>query len=760
MFRWLRKTPAPAPGAEPQTINHYRLSRKLGEGGMGVVYEAYDERLDRSVAIKRLRSVSTDPILRERLSREARVAAGVSHPNVCQVYELGDYEGELYIVMELLAGETLAQRIGQGALQLSESLQITLGVLSALDALHSRGIVHRDLKPSNIFLTPHGPKLLDFGVARPRSTDELDPGLTAPGTIIGTPRYLAPELLGSEPATPAADLFAMGAILFEMLTGRHAFGGATVLEVAHAIMHEQPPPLVGGQDVVAVDRVIQRALAKRALDRHPDAGTMAQEIRQALTLLDTGPAPRVRTMTRLIVLPFRVLRPDPEIDFLAVSLPEAITASLSGLETLTVRSSAAGERYAGERPDLRAIASEAGVDVVLLGNLLRAGDQVRLSTQLVEAPSGTVVSTRTAQAPLKDIFQLQDELTRLVVDALAIPLTAHEESVLHHDVPRDPEAYELYLRANHISEGSASPGRLTTARDLYTRCLEKDPEYAPAWARLGRVHRVMSKYGYGDSNHDIQRAEEAFRRALEINPDLPLAHNLYTYFEIEELARAREAMLRLLRMVESRAADADLYAGLVVACRFCGLLDASLAADQRARRINPGVRTSVAYTHWMLGNYEQVMVTDLEEIQALRNGALWMLGQREEALQGVKRLEAYWPGGADVWYLRAQLHAFEGDRERCAAALHRVLESGFHDPEGLYFCLRNAAFVGEGQLALEMLTRVVDMGFHCPTPLVRDPWLDPIRTAPEFVRALRRAEEEHGAAKQAYVSAGGERLLG
>ncbi len=760
MFRWLRKTPVAAPGTELQTIDHYRLTRKLGEGGMGVVYEAHDERLDRSVAIKRLRSISADPTLRERLSREARVAAGVSHPNVCQVFELGEQDGELYIVMELLSGETLAQRIGQGALQLSEALQITLGVLAALEALHSRGIVHRDLKPSNIFLTPHGPKLLDFGVARPRTDGELDPGLTAPGTILGTPRYLAPELFGSEPATPAADLFAIGAILFEMLTGKHAFGGSSVLEVAHAIMREQPPPLVGGQDVVAVDHVIQRALAKRPLDRHPDAGAMAQEIRQALTLLETGSAPRVRTMTRLIVLPFRMLRPDPEIDFLAVSLPEAITSSLSGLETLTVRSSAAGERFAGERPDFKAIASEAGVDVVLLGNLLRAGDQVRLSTQLVEAPSGTVVSTRTAQAPLKDIFQLQDELTRLVVDALALPLTAHEESVLRHDVPRDPEAYELYLRANHISEGSASPGRLSTARELYSRCLEKDPEYAPAWARLGRVHRVMSKYGYGDTSHDIQRAEEAFRRALEINPDLPLAHNLYTYFEIEELARAREAMLRLLRMVESRAADADLYAGLVVACRFCGLLEASLAADQRARRIYPGVRTSVAYTHWMLGNYEQVIVTDMEEIQALRHGALWMLDRREEALEGVKRLAAYWPGGADVWYLRSQLHAFEGDREQCVEALRRVLESGFHDPEGLYFCLRNAAFVGAGPLALEMLTRVVDLGFHCPTPLVRDPWLDSIRTAPEFVRALRRAEEEHSAAKQAFVSAGGERLLG
>lgn len=209
MFRWLRKTPVPTPVAEPQTINHYRLTRKLGEGGMGVVFEARDERLDRMVAVKRLHAVSTDPTLRERLSREARVAAGVSHPNICQVFELGEQSGELYIVMELLSGETLSERIGRGALPRSEALQICLAVLSALEALHARGIVHRDLKPSNVFLTPHGPKLLDFGVARPGAVGELEPNLTAPGAILGTPRYLAPELLGSEPATAAADLFAM-----------------------------------------------------------------------------------------------------------------------------------------------------------------------------------------------------------------------------------------------------------------------------------------------------------------------------------------------------------------------------------------------------------------------------------------------------------------------------------------------------------------------------------------------------------------------
>jgi TolB-like protein len=464
-------------------------------------------------------------------------------------------------------------------------------------------------------------------------------------------------------------------------------------------------------------------------------------------------------MTRVIVLPFRLLRPDAEIEFLTHSLPEAISASLAGLETLAVRSSAAAERYAGERPDLKVIAAEAGVDAVVLGSLLRAADQVRVSIQLAEAPSGTLVTTRTAQVALTDIFQLQDELTRQIVDALAIPLSAHDRQALAEDAPTRPEAYELYLRANHIGE-DGSQASLVTARALYQRCLELDPDFAPAWARLGRLHRVMAKFGHASYAEESPRAAEAFRKALELNPDLPLAHNLYTLFEIEEQGRPRDAMVRLLRQAEKRVADPNLLTGLVVACRFCGLLQASLAADRRARRIDPGVRTSVAYTHWLLGDYQQTMLTDLAGFSGLRHACLWMMGRRTEALEAVRQLEAHWREGAELAYLTSERAAFEGDREACVAAQRQVLETGFHDPEGLLFGVRNLAYAGATEFALEILAKVVDGGMHCPTPLVRDPWLDSLRTEPEFVRLLRRSEQEHAESVRAYIDAGGERLLG
>jgi serine/threonine protein kinase/tetratricopeptide (TPR) repeat protein len=761
MLQWLKRISSPAirPGLPDQgTVRQYRLTRKLGEGGMGVVFEARDDRLDRLVAIKRLRPMDSHPSLKERLLREARVAAKISHPNICQVYELAEENGELFVVMELLEGETLGGRIERGTLPLAEALQTALGVLGALEALHSRGIIHRDLKPSNIFLTPNGVKLLDFGVARPHLAEE-HVALTQPGTIVGTPRYMAPEMFGDEPVGPSADLFALGSILFEMLTGTPAFNGRNVVEVYGAVLNSQPPPLVGGPDIIAVDRIIQRALAKQPRGRYPDATAMAGDIRQALTLIDTGPSSKVGTITRLIVLPFRMLRPDPEIEFLSSGLPQAITASLTGLESLTVRSASAAARFAGNAPDLQTIATAEGVDVVLMGTLLRAGDQVRVSTELVKVPEGTVLVTRSAQVALTDIFQLQDELTRQIVDALHIPLSAHDHQALRNDVSANAEAYELYLRATHIGEGASTPARLCAARDLYCRCVELDPGYAPAWARLGRVYRVLAKYAHGNVEEDRRAAEEAFRKALELNPDLPLAHSLYTYFEIEEHGAACEAMLRLLRLATGRAADPDLYAGLVVACRFCGLLDASLAADRRARRIDPGVRTSVHYTHWMLGDYEQTVLTDLEEIQTLRHAAMWMMGRQEEAVQGLRSMESHWQT-SERWYVIALRSAMENDRDGCVDAIRQVLATGFHDPEGLLFCARSLAQVQAHDFALSLLDQVVDGGFSCSRSLVHDPWFDSLRAEPRFIRVLHRAEAKTAEAADAFAKAGGERLLG
>jgi len=471
--------------------------------------------------------------------------------------------------------------------------------------------VHRDLKPSNIFLTPHGVKLLDFGLARPIPTGEgaTESGLTFAGTVMGTPAYMAPEQVLGQTVDGRADLFAAGSVLYEMLCGHPPFTGDSVVRVLHGITAEQPPALGGSPAIVAIDRVIHRALSKDREHRYQTADGMAQDLRATLLVVDSGIMPTARPMTRLIVLPFRILRSDPETDFLAFSLPDAITASLSGLDSIIVRSSIVASRFAGEAQDVRAIADEAGVDIVLTGTLVRAGEQLRVSTQLVEAPDGTLVWSQTSQLPLGDLFKLQDDLASRIVESLSLPLTTREQRMLKHDVPASAKAYEFNLRANQLV---TIYSKASLARDLYLECLQEDPRYAPAWARLGRVYRILAKFFDTNPQENLNRAESAFIRALEINPDLSVAHNLYAHLEVD-LGRAQHAMTRLLERAHSRTTDPDLFAGLVHACRYCGLLDASRAADERARRLDKLIRTSVAITHFTLGDYQRVHEVSADE---------------------------------------------------------------------------------------------------------------------------------------------------
>ena len=746
-------------------VGQYEIERRLGEGAMGVVYAARDPRLNRSLAIKMIRATGADPIARERLWREARAAASVNHPNICQVYDIGEHEGDLYIAMELLEGDSLVTRLERGALAVDEAVTVALGMLSALDALHARGIVHRDLKPSNVFLTPHGVKLLDFGLARSVAEARAEDRLTMPGTAVGTPRYMAPEMWSGEAAGPPSDVFAVGAVLFEMVTGRAAFAGRTVVEICRAVLHEHPPAIPGDGPVEAVDRIVRRALAKAMAERYPDAGSMADDLRAVLQASASGAntlhlvaAAPVRAPRRLLVLPFRMLRPDPEIEFLAYSLPDAITTSLSGLESLVVRSSAVAERFIGATPDFARIAAEASVDAVVYGTLLRAGEQVRVATQLVEAPSGVLLCSRTSQVRMQDIFALQDQLTHEIVASLAVPLSAGDQARLRQDAPGDAHAYELYLRANNLADNHRL---LADARDLYRACLDEDPSYAPAWARLGRVYRIMAKYDQdGDSHQNLRAADEAFQKALALDPDLSIAHNLYTYFELEELGRSIPSMVRLLERVRTRSGDANLFAALVLACRFCDLLPASLAADRSARRLDPGARTSVQYTYWMLGEWEKAMLYDDEHSRFVSMYALPMVGRNEEALARYRSLEASRQPGLQHTISVTVRAALEQKREECAAASRQILESGFHDPEGRMFLARCLAWVGERDFALETLDNVVDGGLYCATALDHDPWFAPLRDDARFVALRDRAVAGRRRAADAYVKAGGVELLG
>jgi non-specific serine/threonine protein kinase len=770
-YEWLRDpTPPTQPVSEspggaaderlPTRIAHYAIVRKLGEGGMGVVYAARDDRLERTVALKTMASLAPDETARKRFWREARAAASVNHPNVCQIHEIGEDSGTLFIAMELLEGEPLAQRLTQGPLSVSQTVPIGLEMLAALSALHARGLVHRDLKPSNVFLTRHGVKLLDFGLARPELEAPLGSavGLTRPGIVVGTPRYMAPEQASGEAVDARSDVFAVGAMLFEMLAGRPAFSGRSVVEVLHATLHEQPPALTGSPAVAAIDRVIRRALAKRPADRWSSAEEMADELRDVRGAEGNDTRALAQTLTRLVVLPFRVLRPDPETDFLAFSLPDAISTSLSGVGSLVVRSSAVASRFTGEAPDLKALAAEADVDRVVMGTLLRAGDQLRATAQLVEAPGGTLLTSETIQSSLGDLFRLQDDIARRVVDALSLPLSGRASPV--PDAPRNPRAYELYLRANEMARAYASMGR---ARELYLRCLELDPGFAPAWAHLGRCHRVIGKYIEG-SPDSVAHAEEAFKRALTLAPRLSIAHKFYATLEAD-MGQAQRALVRLLGEATRHGNDPELFAGIVHTCRYCGLYDEAIAAHAEARRLDVNVPTSVEQTLMMTGDVDRLLALERPPIDpgaddGIRIMALGLFGRRKEALELVRSLRTGRIPAFEAWftYLKAWL-------ERVPREMFDSIDTmgtlGIQmDPEAMFIEGWLLCDVGEYEVGLSQLQSAVAKGYFPAMPLERSPQFDALRNDPAFAALLADAEAGRARALTAFRDAGGERLLG
>jgi len=526
-----------------RSLSHYRVTAKLGSGGMGVVYEAEDTSLGRHVALKFLPAeFAQDAAMLERFQREARAASALNHPGICTVHAIDQHEGQHFIAMELLEGRTLSERIRSGPFDLPQLLDLGIQIADALESAHSKGIVHRDIKPANIFINSRGQaKILDFGLAKVelrRSGQSEGPTtaradeLTKAGTTLGTVAYMSPEQARAQLTDARTDIFSLGAVLYQMATGALPFEGETSAVIFEAILNRDPAPVQQLNPALPVElgRILSKALEKDRNFRYQGATELKTDLRRLKRDIDSGGRrapesdPR-RTATAgqaqkpIAVLYFENLSGIKEDEYLRDGVTEDIITELSKIKGLKIFSRATVLAYRDKAVTPAAIGQQLNAAYVLTGSLRRAGARLRINAQLVDTHTDFPLWSERYDREMKDVFEVQDEIARKIAEALRVTLTPQEEQALAAKPTADLQAYDLYLR------GKSYARRLTRqdlefALQMFENAVAIDPQFALAYAAIANVC-AQYHYHYDRASHWLDRALAAAKRASELRQDVP-----------------------------------------------------------------------------------------------------------------------------------------------------------------------------------------------------------------------------------------------
>jgi eukaryotic-like serine/threonine-protein kinase len=763
-----------------ENISHYRISKKLGAGGMGEVYLAEDSRLGRQVALKFLpASYQYDPDRRARFMKEARAASALRSPYIAAIYDIGEHDDTMFIVMEYVEGELLQSRIERGAIPARDAIDIAEQIADALDEAHTLGIIHRDIKSANLMLTPRGlVKMLDFGLAKitetrdPATSGDLTTPLgqqTAAGLVLGTVTYMSPEQALGRPLDGRSDIFSLGVVLYETLTTRLPFQGTSATEIIDNILHREPVPIAHlAADVPAeLERVVRKCLEKDRDRRYQSARELGIDLRNLKRDMDSGALstsalrtqthtgqtarrkPSRRAIDSLAILPLANESSDPETEYLADGITESIINNLSQIAKLRVMARSTVFRYKGRGVDPITVGRELGVRAALVGRMVSRGDRLVIKVELVDTSDGSHLWGENYNRPMADIFAIETDISSVISEKLRLQLDSAQKKKLAKHHTEKAEAYQLYLK------GRACWNKRTTEDlkrgiDYFNQAIAADPGYALAYAGLADSYNILASYSALAPDEAFPKAREAATAALKLDERLPEAHAslaFVTFGYSWDFAQADREFRRALKLNPGYAVAHQWYALYLAAVR---RTDEAIAAIDRAAELDPMSLPIITNRGWILylaRRHDEALkvLTKALELDPDFVLAHRRLGQVYEAQQRFSEARSEYEkclqlAPNDVETLAALGHAYgaSGDPARAHEIIARL--TGISQCHYVPAFLVAMIHIGLGELdaAFGWLAKACEEHYGFLTYINVGPVFDPLRGDPRFAELIAR----------------------
>jgi serine/threonine protein kinase/Tfp pilus assembly protein PilF len=737
-------------------ISKYKIREKLGEGGMGVVYKAEDTRLKRTVALKFLHTdaFGTDDD-KQRFLREAQIGASLDHPNICTVYEIDERDNEVFIAVAYIEGTALDEQIEAGPLDIAEAVRIALQVARGLSAAHDKGVVHRDIKSSNILLTTDGlVKITDFGLAK-----VVGDGETSGNVLAGSTAYMSPEQTRADAVDLRTDIWSLGVVLFEMLTGVLPFRGDFEAALMYSILNEEPRHLSGLRPEIPIDlkRIVNKMLEKNCDDRYQTADDVIKALSEARRVIElpAGEQPSPTTSKPSIaVLPFVDMSPDSDQEYFCDGISEEITSALTKLEGLRVVARTSAFSFKSKNVSIPDIGRRLGVETLLEGSVRKAGNQLRIAVQLTNAEDGYDLWSEQYDREFEDIFAIQDEIRLAIVDQMKVTLLGDDRAALVKRHTVDPEAYSLYWKGRFFWNKRTEVG-YRKGLEYFQQAIEQDPSYALAYVGIADCYDLLGWYDYlapeeafpkaRDAAHKAMEmddrlaeaqatagwicvnfdwewgcAESNYKQALELNPGYATAHQWYAEY-LSYMGRHEEAIKHAEQAVELDPLSIIINCDLGQVLYYAREYDRAIEQLGKTLEMEPDFSIS----HYFLAFAYLQKRNHTDALQAAQK-ALDLAGGE---------------GPLNIAQL-GLVHSFAGNVDEARAALKRLTElSGkrYVSP----FCVA-LVHMGLGRIdgAFEWLNKAHEARDHWLETLKVHPVLDTLRMGPRYEELLHKMQLE------------------